>query len=389
MVDFDYSSDRCRLCSTLSTPATAEEIFPAGCQPKRALITMIYECTSIRISFERDRRCLVCDQCLRMLKQFHGYRSRCLANDQVLRLDRTMEEDDNSDDDDPLDGDEAFTIKTEDDGEVNDEVNFYGRMKRQIRQFLDKKTKEIEQKALTMVDEAVRNRRVQGIGEKEAEGGVDWKSKYEILQKNNELLQKAFHDQREKLKLTEQILTNLQKNSILTSSVESFAEDSDHDQVGGKFTRHPAIPEISTDFLQNLNYNSGPGEKGDRNFISKLALAVFGEDILVNSSVTGRPSNAHHNIPPKPPLCSEKMAAIEAKLYERVEQEVGRNNRSELLQRSSEKVVRLVVCQKSMNLRKQVQKRSQSTAGGGSGNVSFGEDDQDEDPRPRTKRKAT
>lgn len=78
-----------------------------------------------------------------------------------------------------------------------------------------------------------------------------------------------------------------------------------------------------------------------------------------------------------------------AKLYERVEQEVGRNNRSELLQRSSEKVVRLVVCQKSMNLRKQVQKRSQSTAGGGSGNVSFGEDDQDEDPRPRTKRKAT
>ncbi|EAT45755.1 AAEL002989-PA [Aedes aegypti] len=385
MVD-SIDSSRCRLCFSTSNLSSADEIFPLEGVPNQTLIAMIYECTSIRVSFEQDYRCLVCSQCLRMLKQFQGFRKRCWANDRQLRLERGTG---TSDDDNPLDCEEYGSIQWDDD-DGNDrtagEDGFYNQVKQQIKDYLYTKTKQIEEKTMAKLDEALRNRE-DGIDRHDENGSrVDWKGKYETLQKNNELLQKAFKNLKEKLKQTEQMLKSLKRESL--NGIVVPAEEFGNQQEGGMFTMHPAIPEISTEFLQNLNYNSGPGEKGDRLFISKLAVAVFGVDVLVNSSVTGKPSNAHHNIPPKPPLCPEKIAAIEAKLYERVEQEVGRSNRAELLQRSGEKVVRLVVCQKSVNLRKQVQKRSLST-GGGSGNGSFAEDDPEEVPRRRNKRKAS
>lgn len=246
-----------------------------------------------------------------MLKQFQGFRKRCWANDRQLRLERGTG---TSDDDNPLDCEEYGSIQWDDD-DGNDrtagEDGFYNQVKQQIKDYLYTKTKQIEKKTMAKLDEALRNRE-DGIDRHDENGSrVDWKGKYETLQKNNELLQKAFKDLKEKLKQTEQMLKSLKRESL--NGIVFPAEEFGNQQEGGMFTMHPAIPEISTEFLQNLNYNSGPGEKGDRLFISKLAVAVFGVDVLVNSSVTGKPSNAHHNIPPKPPLCPEKIAAIEGK----------------------------------------------------------------------------
>ncbi|XP_065075515.1 uncharacterized protein LOC135699237 [Ochlerotatus camptorhynchus] len=354
----------CRLC--FSADNLSDAIFPVDGPPDQSLIAMIHDCTSIRISFERDYPCSVCGTCLRVLQQFHGYRQRCLANDRQLRRQRGGEDGDV----DPLE--ECFAMVKQ---EADDDQQFYRQVKQQIHEFLETKMKEIERTALAKVNEVLRNRDG-GIGlqmnvEDDLNNTMDWKSKYLTLQKNNELLQKAFRDQKAKLKQTEQMLRSYQQQSSNVGVACEMMNGLVESQPGSGFTTHPAIPEISSEYLQSLNFNSGAGEKGDRHFVSRLAVAVFGEDILVNSSVTGRPSNSHHNIPPKPPLCSLKMSAIGAKLYERVEQEVGRSNRKELLQRSSEKVVRLVVCQKSMNLRKQVMKRSQSISGG-SGSYSLG-----------------
>ncbi|XP_062533290.1 uncharacterized protein LOC134202267 [Armigeres subalbatus] len=372
------SSHSCRLCLLpVADDLSADEVFPSEGFPNQTLITMIYQCTSIRIDFHRDYSCVVCNQCIEMLEQFHSYRERCLENDLQLRQMRC--DDESSVDDDPLE-----VVASTDNAPLVMTV-FQKQIKQQIRGFLDEKVNEIERKALDMATEAIRSQALD-----DANGSsVDWKSKYVTLQRNNELLQTAFRNQKAKLKQMERALKGYEneEHSLNSSSQIKYettaAAESDGQQNGaGFFTVHRDIPEISTELMQNLNNDSGPGEKGDRQFISKLAVAVFGEKVLLSSSVTGRPSNSHNNIPPKPPLCPRKVAAIGAKLFERVEHEVGRFNQKELMQRASDKVVRLVVCQKSANLRKQALKRNQT-----SGNNSLEDDDNDYTPRPRVKRR--
>lgn len=55
------------------------------------------------------------------------------------------------------------------------------------------------------------------------------------------------------------------------------------------------------------------------------------------------------------------------KLFERVQLEVGVANQEELLARTTDRLVRLTVCQKSMNLRKQFFKHNGSSSADGTG----------------------
>ncbi|XP_055530705.1 uncharacterized protein LOC129721783 [Wyeomyia smithii] len=364
--------DCCRLC--FSQQDLTDDLFPANGQPNKVLIEMIQACTSIRITFEKDFNSPICSDCVRMVKQFHSYRRKCLLNDSELKQSRG--ESDNLEDSDPLSCGQ-FQPETE----YESRGRFHERLKRQIKCFLERQTKKIERMALAKLNYELFNREADADYELEFDisetltkqeamseqdldvdfqpscsekSNVDWKKKYLTLQKNNELLQKAFQEQKERIKATEQLF----KSSISSINDLRFKEHvSPQQPVQGGFTGHAAIPEISVEFLQNINHESGSGEKGDRNFVSKLAVAVFGEDTLANSSVTGRPSNAHNHLPPKPPLCPQKIAAIGLKLFERVQLEVGPMNQEELLTRSHEKLIRLIICQKSMNLRKQYVKR--------------------------------
>ncbi|XP_053681737.1 uncharacterized protein LOC128732498 [Sabethes cyaneus] len=373
--------DCCRLC--FSQDDLTDELFPGGDHPNEELINIIQSCTSIRITIEKDYASPICTNCVRAVRQFHAFRQDWLINDRELR--RTRGETDDFEEGDPLSN---GMFQPEAGHETRD--RFYDRMKSQIRSFLEKQTKKIEQTVLAKLDYELLNREVNQDCEQHdveadaltkqdfkseqyqetdfkqpscsKESNIDWKKKYLTLQKNNELLQKAFQDQKDKIKVTEQML---KKGDLLKSSISSVQNDVGSttalighlQQLQRGFTVHSAIPNISVEFLQNVNFKSGPGEKGDRNFVSKLAVAVFGEDTLANSSVTGRPSNAHNHLPPKPPLCPQKMAAIGVKLFERVQLEVGPVNQEAVLNRSHERVVRLTICQKSMNLRKQYSKR--------------------------------
>uniref|UniRef100_A0A8D8MT21 BEN domain-containing protein 5 n=1 Tax=Culex pipiens TaxID=7175 RepID=A0A8D8MT21_CULPI len=413
---------RCRLC--FSPNNLTDAVFPATGDPNEELMGMIYACTSVRISFERDFPCAVCSSCVRIVNQFYAFRRKCRSNDRELKRTRgekgfdegSEEEEEDDGGNDPLG---ARRIKWEAGGDDR----FYGKMKQQIQSYLKKQVAELEKKALAMVREGIQNTsggNVTGVQasalqmtvedafggndmmeQNDSTGydafqdydgddepldddkpkddsknslqteGTDWKTKYETLQKNNDLLQKAFRDQRSKLKDTEQLLKTVKRQK----SSGNFTDTSNAPEGVG-FKTHPAIPEVSLQFLQDLNYKSGPGEKGDRSFISKLAVAAFGVDTLVNSSVTGRPSNAHRDLPPKPSLCPQKMAAIGLKLFERVQLEVGVANQEELLARTTDRLVRLTVCQKSMNLRKQFFKHngSSSADGTGAGNGSMDEE---------------
>ncbi|XP_058456103.1 uncharacterized protein LOC131433626 [Malaya genurostris] len=404
--------NRCRLC--FSPNNLTDALFPADGTVNQELMGMIYACTSIRITFEKDFPCPICSSCVRIVNQFHAYRCKCLTNDRELKQLRGGKDDDLSDEETSVDYENepdplsSGTIKVENDSDDR----FYSQVKRQIRSFLESKVKQIERKALSRLNDSLRQRRYTNVDlqmtvdesfeEQEfqqqddflvsdefddvnyareseeratdfarltssSQDSIDWKSKYLTLQKNNDLLQKAFRDQKCKMRNTEQTLkmyqeqggtagssNNSENTSVmeLFNSIEHLRQQSTNGWPTG-FTTHSIIPEISVDYLKSINYKSGPGEKGDRIFISKLAVAVFGQETLANSSVTGRPSNAHNHLPPKPPLCPQKMAAIGLKLFERVQLEVGPANQEELLARSHEKLVRLIVCQKSMNLRKQ------------------------------------
>ncbi|EDS42792.1 conserved hypothetical protein [Culex quinquefasciatus] len=346
---------RCRLC--FSPNNLTDAVFPATGDPNEELMGMIYACTSVRISFERDFPCAVCSSCVRIVNQFYAFRRKCRSNDRELKrtrgekgFDEGSEEEEDDGGNDPLG---SGRMKWEAGGDDR----FYGKMKQQIQSYLKKQVAELEKRALAMVRVGLKNTNggdVSGVQasalQMTVEGafggndmmeqndstgydafqdydgddepleddkskddsknslltdGTDWKTKYETLQKNNDLLQKAFRDQRSKLKDTEQLLKTVKRQK----SSGNFTDTSKAPEGVG-FKTHPAIPEVSLQFLQDLNYKSGPGEKGDRCFISKLAVAVFGVDTLVNSSVTGRPSNAHRDLPPKPSLCPQKMAAI-------------------------------------------------------------------------------
>uniref|UniRef100_A0A182PBY3 C2H2-type domain-containing protein n=1 Tax=Anopheles epiroticus TaxID=199890 RepID=A0A182PBY3_9DIPT len=96
----------CRLCLSGDEPST--NLFPpAGLstdhnsplpaavtneeeqqQQRQLLIAMILECTSIQITLEEDYPAKVCEKCVETLDKFYQYRRRCLANDQILRLER-------------------------------------------------------------------------------------------------------------------------------------------------------------------------------------------------------------------------------------------------------------------------------------------------------------
>uniref|UniRef100_A0A182MT19 Uncharacterized protein n=1 Tax=Anopheles culicifacies TaxID=139723 RepID=A0A182MT19_9DIPT len=89
----------CRLC--LSEDELSSSLFPALTQPEgtsdaghhslrteHRLIEMILECTSIQITLEEDYPAKVCKKCVETLDKFYQYRRRCLANDQILRLER-------------------------------------------------------------------------------------------------------------------------------------------------------------------------------------------------------------------------------------------------------------------------------------------------------------
>lgn len=426
---------RCRLC--FSPNNLTDAVFPARGDPNEELMAMIYACTSVRISFERDFPCAVCSSCVRIVNQFYAFRRKCRNNDRELK--RTRGEkgfDDGSEEEENEGGNDPLGIRGMKRDAGGDD-RFYGKMKQQIQSYLKEQVAELEKKALAMVQEGLQKTtgedNVAGVhasalkmtvedifGENDTmeqndstgydafqdydgddepldddkpkddsknsllTDGTDWKTKYETLQKNNDLLQKAFHDQRSKLKDTEQLLKTVKRQKSAGNLM-----DASNAPEGVGFKTHPAIPEVSLQFLQDLNYKSGPGEKGDRSFITKLAVAVFGVDTLVNSSVTGRPSNAHRDLPPKPSLCPQKMAAIGLKLFERVQLEVGVGNQEELLARTTERLVRLTVCQKSMNLRKQFFKHngSSSADGAAAGNGSMDEEYPEEQPPAAKKRR--
>ncbi|XP_053658829.1 hypermethylated in cancer 2 protein-like [Anopheles marshallii] len=86
----------CRLC--LSADELSCSLFPT--HPERAtvgadhhihrhrLIEMILECTSVQITLEEDYPAKVCKKCVETVDTFYQYRRRCLANDQILRLER-------------------------------------------------------------------------------------------------------------------------------------------------------------------------------------------------------------------------------------------------------------------------------------------------------------
>lgn len=77
-----------------------------------------------------------------------------------------------------------------------------------------------------------------------------------------------------------------------------------------------------------------PGEKYDLRFISKLALALWGQERLAVSSVTGRKSNNAVNATPSIQLEPEKLSFIKEKVYNRVMQES--NDRLQAMARSDD-----------------------------------------------------
>uniref|UniRef100_A0A4Y0BW75 Uncharacterized protein n=1 Tax=Anopheles funestus TaxID=62324 RepID=A0A4Y0BW75_ANOFN len=89
----------CRLC--LSGDELSCSLFPVVTHPdgttdgdhrtlrtEHRLIEMILECTSIQITLEEDYPAKVCKKCVETVDTFYQYRRRCLANDQILRLER-------------------------------------------------------------------------------------------------------------------------------------------------------------------------------------------------------------------------------------------------------------------------------------------------------------
>ncbi|XP_055632187.1 protein sister of odd and bowel-like [Toxorhynchites rutilus septentrionalis] len=77
---------RCRLC--FSVEDLSYSLFPPEEEPRREVIEMILECTSIRITLEEDYPSKVCEKCLETLDKFYQYRQRCQQNDRILKSQR-------------------------------------------------------------------------------------------------------------------------------------------------------------------------------------------------------------------------------------------------------------------------------------------------------------
>lgn len=144
--------DRCRLCSSQNN---LTDIFSVS--NKDELFRMIYACTSIRITFERDFPGAVCTSCIRIVKQFYSYRQKCLDHDRNLK--RLRGEDDEEDEDEvDLDDSLNKSKKRKQERETRDR-KFYEDVKKQIQSFLASQVKEVERKALEKVDNALKQRK--------------------------------------------------------------------------------------------------------------------------------------------------------------------------------------------------------------------------------------
>ncbi|XP_055588079.1 uncharacterized protein LOC129740435 [Uranotaenia lowii] len=397
----NYSElSRCRLC--FSDNNLTDAIFPPTGEPNQEFMNMIYACTSIKICYEKDFPCPVCSSCVRIVNQFYGYRKKCLDNDRQLQASRAVKFGFDDDDNRSAEYDNGDT----DPLSSSSNNRYYGTIQKEIQNYLKREIKELERKAMARVQKAMKennsgsqqtvalndsrstvptvlNDSRTSVAEPieyivvdncpdiknhvipnpsdDTTDGIDWKEKYSVLQMNNELLQKAYREQKMKLKSTEEVLKICKATRPVPNISEATSSNSRSSENGDGslgFKLHAALPNITVELLECINYKSGVGERGDRTFVAKLAVAVFGEETLAYSSVTGRKSNAHRNLPPKAALCPQKLAAIGLKLFERVHLELGNSNQEELLARTNERLVRLIVCQKSTNLRKRVFPRS-------------------------------
>lgn len=70
------------------------------------------------------------------------------------------------------------------------------------------------------------------------------------------------------------------------------------------------IPNVTTDVLQFINAEAGPGEGNDSSFIHMILKYLWSSDDLINRSVTGKQSNAHRNKQTKTALETHKLQFI-------------------------------------------------------------------------------
>lgn len=120
---------------------------------------MIYACTSIRITYEKDFPCAVCSSCIRIVKQFYSYRKKCLDHDRQLKRLRGDVEDDDDDGNDLLD--DPLRARPEKRKREARDRQFYEEVRKQIQSFLKTQIKEVERKALEKVDAALKKRRAE------------------------------------------------------------------------------------------------------------------------------------------------------------------------------------------------------------------------------------
>ena len=56
------------------------------------------------------------------------------------------------------------------------------------------------------------------------------------------------------------------------------------------------------------------GQPGDSMFVKNLSSIVFGDEVLLASSVTGAKCNAKKDAVPKPALCQKRLDYIKSKI---------------------------------------------------------------------------
>uniref|UniRef100_A0A182RE05 Zf-AD domain-containing protein n=1 Tax=Anopheles funestus TaxID=62324 RepID=A0A182RE05_ANOFN len=68
----------CRLC--FKGNCHLQELFPGG-YTEELLISKIFECTTVEITFANDPDALICYSCVAKIEEFHRYREQCRSND--------------------------------------------------------------------------------------------------------------------------------------------------------------------------------------------------------------------------------------------------------------------------------------------------------------------
>ncbi|XP_065075904.1 uncharacterized protein LOC135699554 [Ochlerotatus camptorhynchus] len=152
--------NRCRLCSSQNN---LTDVF--GTAPNDELFRMIYACTSIRITYEKDFPCAVCSSCIRIVNQFYAYRKKCLDHDRQLKRIRGETDDDEDDGGDELMDDPLKTNSSKRKLRKARDRQFYTEVRKHIQSFLKTQVKEVERKALEKVDEALKKRKGKGAPE--------------------------------------------------------------------------------------------------------------------------------------------------------------------------------------------------------------------------------